>query len=223
MQLTEPAQIGLANFFAPFLPRQLLKLFPNVPELSVTATFKLGNNLKRCSQVIPERVEHVANLPQKVEMFYDPTGKEAHIQPIGEEYGVVVYNHDLKADSNFFTRSILEENFMKKKKVERGPIPKDIQDDSLVFESRFESGNLAKATRITDNYYELRLRPDLFTSRHCQWFYFRVQNMRADMEYRFSFVNFLKPDSQYCVGMKPVLYSEKEVALTGVSVSQSLL
>ena len=200
------------------------------------------------SQVIPERVEHVGQLPQKVEMlnfiwifnfqfqldfqfsisigfsifnfkvemFYDPTGKEAHIQPIGEEYGVVVYNHDLKADSNFFTRSILEENFMKKKKTERGPIPKDIQEDSLIFESRFESGNLAKATRITDNYYELRLRPDLFTSRHCQWFYFRVQNMRADVEYRFSFVNFLKPDSQYCVGMKPVLYSEKEVALTGV-------
>ena len=200
------------------------------------------------SQVIPERVEHVGQLPQKVEMlnfiwifnfqfqldfqfsisigfsifnfkvemFYDPTGKEAHIQPIGEEYGVVVYNHDLKADSNFFTRSILEENFMKKKKTDRGPIPKDIQEDSLIFESRFESGNLAKATRITDNYYELRLRPDLFTSRHCQWFYFRVQNMRADVEYRFSFVNFLKPDSQYCVGMKPVLYSEKEVALTGV-------
>ena len=177
----------------------------------------MGNISKCCSQVIPERVEHVANLPQKVEMFYDPTGKEAHIQPIGEEYGVVVYNHDLKADSNFFTRSILEENFMKKKKAERGPIPKDIQEDSLIFESRFESGNLAKATRITDNYYELRLRPDLFTSRHCQWFYFRVQNMKADTEYRFSFVNFLKPDSQYCVGMKPVLYSEKEVALTGVS------
>ena len=155
-------------------------------------------------------------------MFYDPTGKEAHIQPIGEEYGVVVYNHDLKADSNFFTRSILEENFMKKKKPDRGPIPKDIQEDSLIFESRFESGNLAKATRITDNYYELKLRPDLFTSRHCQWFYFRVQNMKADMEYRFSFVNFLKPDSQYCVGMKPVLYSEKEVALTGVRCISNL-
>ena len=41
--------------------------------------------------------------------------------------------------------------------------------------------------------------------------------MRADTDYRFSFVNFLKPDSQYCVGMKPVIYSEKEVSLSGVS------
>ena len=167
--------------------------------------------------MLPERIEHVSGLPCKVEMFFDPTGKEAHIQPIGEEYGVTVYNLDLRADSNYFTRVVAEENFMKKKKVERGPVPKDIQEDSLVFESRFECGNLAKATRITDTYYELKLRPDLFTSRHCQWFYFRVQNMRANTEYRFSFVNFLKPDSQYCVGMKPVMYSEKEAAISGVS------
>ena len=46
--------------------------------------------------------------------------------------------------------------------------------DSLKFESRFESGNLAKVIRITEAYYELYLRPDLYTTKHCQWFYFRV-------------------------------------------------
>ena len=40
--------------------------------------------------------------------------------------------------------------------------------------------------------------------------------MKADTEYRFSFVNFSKPDSQYSVGMRPVLYSELEAARTGV-------
>ena len=60
-----------------------------------------------------------------------------------------------------------------------------------------------------------RLRPDLYTSRHCQWYYFRVQNMRANTEYRFSFVNLSKPDSQYSVGMKPVLYSELEALESG--------
>ena len=60
-----------------------------------------------------------------------------------------------------------------------------------------------------------RMRPDLYTSRHCQWYYFRVQNMRSDCEYRFSFVNFSKPDSQYSVGMKPVLYSEIEAEKNG--------
>ena len=40
--------------------------------------------------------------------------------------------------------------------------------------------------------------------------------MRANCEYRFSFVNFGKPDSQYSVGMKPVLYSEIEAEKNGV-------
>jgi len=166
-------------------------------------------------KVIPERIKHVKGLPNRIEMFYDPNGKETQIQPIGEEYGVTVYNYDLKCDANYFSRSILEEKFKQKFKVDKDPIPKDIQDDSLLFESRFESGNLLKAIRITDTYYELRLRSDLYTSRHTQWFYFRIKNMKPDVEYRFSFVNFGKPDSQYGVGMKPVLYSEVEAEISG--------
>lgn len=58
----------------------------------------------------------------------------------------------------------------------------DIED--LVFESRFESGNLAKAVKITSGYYELYLRPDMYTNRHTQWFYFRVGNTRKNVNYR---------------------------------------
>lgn len=58
----------------------------------------------------------------------------------------------------------------------------DIED--LVFESRFESGNLAKAVKITSGYYELYLRPDMYTNRHTQWFYFRVSNTRKNVNYR---------------------------------------
>ena len=39
---------------------------------------------------------------------------------------------------------------------------------------------------------------------------FQVQNMRSDITYRFSIVNFSKPDSLYNYGMKPVLYSQIE-------------
>lgn len=54
--------------------------------------------------------------------------------------------------------------------------PSDLprMEDTLRFEARFECGNLAKVIRITEAYYELYLRPDLYTSRHCQWFYFQV-------------------------------------------------
>lgn len=56
--------------------------------------------------------------------------------------------------------------------------------DGLEFESRFESGNLARAVRITPTYYELYLRPDLYTSRSKQWFYFRVRRTRKNVIYR---------------------------------------
>ena len=55
----------------------------------------------------------------------------------------------------------------------------------------------------------------LYTCTPVHLYYFRVQNMRADTDYRFSFVNLSKPDSQYSVGMKPVLFSEVEAKETG--------
>jgi len=87
-------------------------------------------------------------------------------------------------------------------KAEVQPEPDDENDTTLQFESRFESGNLAKvnymsetdywtfmgfilqAVKVTDNYYELYLRTDLYTSRHMQWFYFQIKNTRANVMYR---------------------------------------
>ena len=57
-------------------------------------------------------------------------------------------------------------------------------DDSLIFESRFESGNLSRVYRITGNFYELHLRPDLYTTKHIQWYYFSIRNMQVDTTYR---------------------------------------
>ncbi|VFV28676.1 cytosolic carboxypeptidase 2 [Lynx pardinus] len=82
------------------------------------------------------------------------------------------------------------------------------EDKTLLFESRFESGNLQKAVRVDTYEYELTLRTDLYTNKHTQWFYFRVQNTRKDATYRFTIVNLLKPKSLYTVGMKPLMYSQ---------------
>ena len=95
------------------------------------------------------------------------------MQPLGEDFGNVVYNYNPRCDLKFVTKTLLGESKLKNRFKE--PLPKDIAEDSLVFESRFESGNLMKAVRITESYYELHLRPDLYTAKHCQWFYFRVK------------------------------------------------
>ncbi|OBS67497.1 hypothetical protein A6R68_03962, partial [Neotoma lepida] len=48
-----------------------------------------------------------------------------------------------------------------------------------------------------DYEYQLTVRPDLFTNKHTQWYYFQVTNTQAEIVYRFTIVNFTKPASLY--------------------------
>ena len=89
-------------------------------------------------------------------------------------------------------------------------------DDVLIFESRFESGNLKKAIQVDRTEYELVLKPDHNTKNYTQWFYFRINNMRKCREYTFHIINFVKPDSQFNDGMMPLFYSKKESDSHGV-------
>ena len=47
-------------------------------------------------------------------------------------------------------------------------------DKTLVFESRFESGNLRKAMKVGPFEYELFCKNDYNTQSYCQWYYFRI-------------------------------------------------
>lgn len=85
----------------------------------------------------------------------------------------------------------------------------DENDQTLIFESRFESGNLYSVMKVTDNEYHLCLQNDVNTVGHTQWFFFRVQNTTKDLEVQFNMLNLAKPDSLFNHGMKPLIYSEK--------------
>jgi len=56
--------------------------------------------------------------------------------------------------------------------------PKDESDRTLVFESRFESGNLQLVHKQSDAEYDLVLQNDINSKGHTQWFYFRVANVK---------------------------------------------
>jgi len=100
-------------------------------------------------------------------------------------------------------------------------VPVSPFDPTLVFESRFESGNLRRAILVSPPLssssegeqgaammeYDLLLRPDVNTSTYAQWFYFAVRNTRRGMQYKFNICNLTKPDSQANEGMQPVMYS----------------
>lgn len=58
--------------------------------------------------------------------------------------------------------------------------PNDSNDKTLVFESRFESGNLAMAFKLNDNEYNLVLQNDINTKGHTQCkLWFRVNFSRV--------------------------------------------
>lgn len=85
----------------------------------------------------------------------------------------------------------------------------------LVFDSRFESGNLRRAVQVHDTLYDLVLSPDVNTEGHTQWFYFSVTGMVPEVRYRFNIVNLEKSNSQFNFGMQPVVLSEADFAKTG--------
>ncbi|XP_043949621.1 cytosolic carboxypeptidase Nna1 isoform X11 [Drosophila biarmipes] len=154
-------------------------------------------------QVIEERITHIPYVPATPEPLNAPTGNELKPRPVGEENGIVVFSYSPISAVNYFSRSAVGgARFV----TNCHPMNPE-EYDGLEFESRFESGNLAKAVQITPTYYELYLRPDLYTSRSKQWFYFRVRRTRRKMLYRFSIVNLVKSDSLYNDGMQPVMYS----------------
>jgi len=88
----------------------------------------------------------------------------------------------------------------------------DRQDKTLIFESRFESGNLYLAQKVSDHEYNLLMQNDINTSGHTQWFYYQVKNTRKNMTCTFNIMNFTKPDSLFNYGMKVSVYSEKKAA-----------
>ncbi|XP_069888429.1 cytosolic carboxypeptidase 2 [Dipodomys merriami] len=160
-------------------------------------------------EVIKENIHHIEWVPPQPEYFYQPTGNERVPEVVGEEKGTVVYQLDsVPTEDTYFTSSRVggRQGSIKEPAVTlQGP-----HDSTLLFESRFESGNLQKAVRVGTYEYELTLRTDLYTNKHTQWFYFRVQNTRKDVTYRFTIVNLLKPKSLYALGMKPLMYSQSD-------------
>ncbi|NXD87933.1 CBPC2 carboxypeptidase, partial [Halcyon senegalensis] len=171
-------------------------------------------------EVIKETIEHIEWVPPEPEPFCQPAGPEQSPaalgteQGTGEEQGTVVYHLSTAPRGSRFTRA----------RVGGSPGPLSLaaaplegpQDTTLLFESRFESGNLQKAVKVGPYEYVLTLRPDLYTAKHTQWFYFRVQNTRRAPVYRFTIANLAKPKSLFSQGLRPLLYSQRDAQSRGI-------
>lgn len=69
--------------------------------------------------------------------------------------------------------------------------PTSSGDCTLVFESRFESGNLCMAIKVSKWEYDLLMQNDVNTEGYTQWFYFQVSNTTAKSSVKFNIINFV--------------------------------
>lgn len=83
-----------------------------------------------------------------------------------------------------------------------------IPPNTLRFSSKFESGNLKKAVKISENDYRLILEYDTETLGYTQWYFFSVKPYKSEHKVKFSITNLLKFESLYNQGMKPVVFSQ---------------
>ena len=81
--------------------------------------------------------------------------------------------------------------------------------DGLKFESRFESGNLSMAAKVSDSEFNLLLQNDVNTTGNTQWFFFRVTGMKAGQKVKFNILNLYKTRSLFNEGMQISVYSSK--------------
>nr|XP_033808321.1 cytosolic carboxypeptidase 3 isoform X2 [Geotrypetes seraphini] len=156
-------------------------------------------------EVIKDKVCHIEWHSPVPESLYKSTGME---QEAVHSEGRIVYLVNEGDKDACFTFSRVGGNPNCPKRVACELLEE--MDNTLIFESRFESGNLQKVVQVGEFDYQLTLRTDLYTDKHTQWYYFRVQNTRARMPYRFTIVNFTKSASLYNLGMRPLIYSEEE-------------
>uniref|UniRef100_A0A8C4PWW5 Peptidase M14 domain-containing protein n=1 Tax=Eptatretus burgeri TaxID=7764 RepID=A0A8C4PWW5_EPTBU len=159
-------------------------------------------------QVINEHIHHIEWSPPQPEPLYVNTKKEATPQCLGEQGGTVVYQADQTSKESYFKG--LRIGCSKGSLCQVAVELHGDDDETLLFEARFESGNLEKAVKVGPYNYELSLRPDLYTKKHTQWFYFRVNNTQAGAKYRFTITNMAKDRSLYNQGLLPLFYSEED-------------
>lgn len=93
----------------------------------------------------------------------------------------------------------------------------EVPNDSVTlrFNSKFESGNLYKAIKLSDYEYSLFIHNDIGSFNQNHWFYFSVFNPRKT-GITFKILNMRKKDVLYMTGMQPAIMSKKYFRETGV-------
>ena len=83
-------------------------------------------------------------------------------------------------------------NYLQETSKQKKKLLTKYNNDILIFDSIFESGNLLQAEYVSATEYQLYMQVDTNTRGHQQWFYYRVRNTKKDRRYVFRIMNFTK-------------------------------
>ena len=105
----------------------------------------------------------------------------------------------------------------KNKQKPRSKLLIPVTENTIFFNSRFESGNLDQVYKISDYEYSLYLTPDANNENHLtQWFYFSVKNISKGTRATFTIKNLVKDDSLFNEGMKIWVFSANKFKSKGI-------
>ena len=154
------------------------------------------------------------NLPPSNILVYTDNENDAEElkllgQPINYDFLTKILQSDISNIENFFDEKngvFLDkknENHYDFKKLSYIPEPKNSNDAKIIFESKFESGNLRMAIKLNsdiDNEYDLIIRKDYNCEKNYSWFFFSIECDR-ECDIKFNILNFIK---------KKIMFDEKE-------------
>ena len=154
------------------------------------------------------------NLPPSNILVYTDNENDAEElkllgQPINYDFLTKILQSDISNIENFFDEKngvFLDkknENHYDFKKLTYMPEPKNSNDAKIIFDSKFESGNLRMAIKLNsdiENEYDLIIRKDYNCEKNYSWFFFSIECDR-ECDIKFNILNFIK---------KKIMFDEKE-------------
>ena len=154
------------------------------------------------------------NLPPSNILVYTDNENDAEElkllgQPINYDYLIKILQSDISNIENFFDEKngvFLDkknENHYDFKKLTFIPEPKNSNEAKIIFDSKFESGNLRMAIKLNSdiyNEYDLIIRKDYNCEKNYSWFFFSIECDR-ECDVKFNILNFIK---------KKIMFDEKE-------------
>jgi hypothetical protein len=145
-----------------------------------TASASTRACISRVKLAYPDYVGAYANLPQQPLRTFPNALRDATVARM-QSSNDTRFRHRIVYDLDALYTVERNDAIIELKNTDAEFVGKEsaTKEDHLLFESRFESGNLRLAVQTGEREYELHLSPDINQYRtHFQWFYFQVKTKK---------------------------------------------